>query len=641
MGAFSASLALFWAYDAFRARPEPPRVSIRWSEAASGSAREALEARYRLAEPRHDTGQTWSYQLRDTSTDNIRALVQDPAIEDTHNINRAESRLAGDESPGPLYGPYWFLLWSTAIGVAVVMLVRWTPEDRLSRLGSSTARSAAAAIRAAGSVATRGIPELRAEALGLFRFFYAAFLFLALSRGRLVLEPGRIPDDGQLGWGWAGWLASRPDLMVVLERALLAALVLFAIGLCTRIAYLFFATGMTVWILVWIESQHSNAHTWLVTLFMIVCLIPVPWDAAFSLDETIRRWRGKGYGTALRGKSYGYAVWMPGLILGTVWASAAYAKLESGVGWILSGAVKYHWVIDAENAPVDWGLWIASRHWAAVLMSFCGVFLESVFILSVFVEPGRWRFMFASAGLALLVGFYLFHGVLWWTWWLAFLSFAIPWGSLFDVLDSRVPERTYTIDASTPAGRRAARFRHGRDWLNKVRFVEAHQAGSQDVHVLRNARAPSRLRGGLQPAHMLLIVLVCLHAMFRLPAGFGRFGSYSGTYASTDAFDSVNPLDPVDRAWVRYGTAAAVEVETGAAAEAILRLARDEALPPGLVGDLRNLVARHDVFGDAPRRVTLTREQRTFDWKNGRFNPPGQAVVLGTLDLDAMALVDE
>jgi hypothetical protein len=463
-------------------------------------------------------------------------------------------------------------------------------------------RAAVAAIGAARSALIRGVPELNADVLGFFRFFYAAFLFLAMINRPLVLEAGRAPDAGELGWRWLGWMASRPELMGLIEIAIMAALLLFAIGLCTRIAYAVVAAGLAVWILVWIESQRSNAHLWLVMLFMVVCLIPVPWGAALSVDEALRRRRGAGNDRRLRGKIYGYAVWMPGLILGTVWASAAYEKLQPPwLAWIFGGAVKYHWVIDAERAPVHWGLWIASHHWAAVAMSFCAVWFEAMFIVSVFLRPGRWRALFASTGPALLIGFYLFHGVLWWTWWLAMLSFIVPWASLFDFFRAR---------------------------------VRAIAKAAPDIYI-----APPPAPRGLRPVHILLIVLVCMHAMFRLPAGFGRFGSYANTYASTDEFDMINPLDPIDRLWVGYGTATAVEVESKIAVNAILMLARGDSLPPEYAGGIKQLDTADDMFRGAPRRLTLTRDPRTFDWKNGQFNPPGPTKIIGTLDVDSMALV--
>ena len=347
-------MLLFWAhYATFWARYTVPRISVRWSDAATTQTREDLEAAYGLAARLQEEGQTWSYLLTDASAGNLRRLVSDPVVADTHNIDRGRFELTGDNPPGPLEGRYW-LLWSAVLSIAAGLTAAWIGRERLRFAGATTARAAAAALRATAAAMTRGIPEARAEVLGFFRFFYATFLFFALAGGRLVLEAGRVPDDGQLGWAWLGWLASRPDLMAPLEIALLVLLVPFAIGLWTRVAYGLFAGGITIWALVWIESQHSNAHQLLATMVMVLCLLPVPWDAALSLDEVLRRRRGEGYGTGLRGKVYGYPMWMPGLILGTVWASAAYAKLDSsGAAWILGGAVKYHWVIDAPTAAVD------------------------------------------------------------------------------------------------------------------------------------------------------------------------------------------------------------------------------------------------------------------------------------------------
>jgi hypothetical protein len=212
-------------------------------------------------------------------------------------------------------------------------------------------------------------------------------------------------------------------------------------------------------------------------------------------------------------------VWVPGFVLGTLFASAAYAKLAaSGFAWISGAAVKYHWVIDAQDAPVEWGLWIASHHWAAVIMSFCGVFFEATFILSVLIDSPRWRMVFTSGGLALLAGFYLFQSVFWLPWWLVLVSFAIPWGAVSNLLDSHGLRR---VDAGNGVTRTSSRV---------------------------------FLRSELRPVHFALIALVCVHAMFPLRAGFGRFTGYANTYPSIDAFDRSDAIDPVDRLWLDYGT---------------------------------------------------------------------------------------
>jgi hypothetical protein len=545
--------------------------------------------------------------MEDTSVAAIQRLVLDPAVEDTQYIDRQRFTLV---ALGSLADRLW-LLWAVALAVAVGIIAASVGQDRwwhagfrlwhlgirLWRATAAVTKSMAAAYRVAAPVLTRGIPELRAEVLGFFRFFYAAFLIAALADGRLELEPERIPDDGQLGWAWLGWLSSRADLMANLEYVLFVLLAVFAVGLWTRMTYLLIAAGMTVWILVWIESQHSNAHTWVVTLFMILCLVPVPWDVMPSADALIRRRRGGAADEALHGKLYGYAVWIPGLIIGTVWASAAFAKMDnSGLAWILGGAVKYHWVFDGRQAAVDWGQWIASHHWAAVFLSFCGVAFEAVFIVSAFLKSGVWRYVFVSAGLSLLIGFYLFHGLLWWTWWLVFLSFALPWTSMFDVVSSR---------------------------LGGLRIAPARAGAPRNI----------------QPIHVFLIVVVCLHAMFRIPAGFGRFESYSGTYASIADFERITPLDPIERLWTGYGSPGAVEIQAELATETIGRLAHGESVPAHSMDSLRALAQLAAVARTSPKRITLTRQPVTFDWVNGRFNPPGPPVVIGTFDLESMMLV--
>ncbi|MGH9254767.1 MAG: hypothetical protein ACRD3C_09370 [Vicinamibacterales bacterium] len=635
---FSASFALL------HVPRDPPRANIRWTADVTPATQAALERQYGLTDPRHEGGRTFSYALASTSTGNLRRLVQDRSVEDTHKIDRTRFQPILEDAGQP-FGLPWWVMWSALLGIAAVLAVEWLARSRLLRVGCLHVAAAVRAVVARMSspasrfaaVMTRGVPELPAEALGLFRIFFGASLFVALKGIPLETVAGHVPDDGQLGWRWLGWLASRPDLMALLETTIFSLLLLFVLGLFTRIAYLLAATGVVVWILVWIESQHSNAHPWVVLIPTVICLVPVRWDTAFSLDETLRRWRGRGHGARLRGKSYGFAVWIPGLVLGSIWATAAYAKIEqSGVEWILSGAVKYHWVIDAHGAVVDWAQWVASHHSVAVFLSFCGVFFESVFILAVFARSDRWRMTFAASGLALFAGFYLFQGLVWLAWYVVFVSFVVPWARVYAFLESRVPVRVSAVDTSTPSGLRTARFRHGLDWFNRLRFVDAHHGGSQELFVQPRPRTGH----GLAPSHWLLIAAVLVHAILLLPAGFGRFESYSDTYSSTDEFDRVNPMKRVYRVWVRYGTADAVEVNSYVGVDVILRLTRHEALPPHYADQLRHLEALDRVPRGEPSRLTLTQEQRTFDWRNGRFNPP-EARVTGILDLDSMTLVTD
>ncbi|MEQ1575529.1 MAG: hypothetical protein ABL993_14915 [Vicinamibacterales bacterium] len=600
----------------------------------TASQREALEARYRLTKPVRggaDAETTWSYEILDVSTANLRGLVLDQAVADTHHIDRSEYRIADDAWPGGSH--LGFLLCACLIAFSIAWVSSWFGRDWRGGIGA---------------VVTRGIPAVPAEVLGFFRIFYATFLFIALSTHRLQIDKGFAGTERS--FEWVNWLVSRPDLIRTLENGILEFLVLFALGLFARVTYGLIAAGMTIWITVLLQPASTNIHVWEVSFLTTLCLIPVPWGAAFSLDETLRRWRGRDRAEPLVGRRYGFAMWLPGFVLGAVWAGAAYTKIESsGLEWILGGAVKYHWVIDAADAPVAWGLWVASHHWAAVLLSLFGVTFEALFILSAFVGTMRARIaLVTSIGVPLLVSFYLFHGVLWWTWWLVLVSFVLPWHVIFNAVARLVPRKIVELDLSSPEGRRTARFWHGLDWFNTLQFVDT--GGGGDVRGTQNAphvssefTQASVTPRGLQPVHAGVVCLVCMLMLTELPEGFGRFTSYSNTYASTGEFDKQNPIAGTDELWIGYGTQSALRVfENAESAEilvdAIAPLSRGEALQSGcadVVHDLGDVLAR--VYGEEGRRVTHVRKIRTFDWTHGGFVTGDE--VVETIDMSTATLV--
>jgi hypothetical protein len=74
--------------------PERARINVRWS-AMPPAERQLREARYSLDAGRDIDGTTWSYVLGDQSPDNIKSLVHDPLVEDTHGLDRTAFTLAG------------------------------------------------------------------------------------------------------------------------------------------------------------------------------------------------------------------------------------------------------------------------------------------------------------------------------------------------------------------------------------------------------------------------------------------------------------------------------------------------------------------------------------------------------------------
>jgi hypothetical protein len=69
-----------------------PRITVRWNQEIGPEYRHMLERRYQLRNPSLEEGTTWRYELGDRSSENVRALVQDPAVDDTGYIDRDDLR---------------------------------------------------------------------------------------------------------------------------------------------------------------------------------------------------------------------------------------------------------------------------------------------------------------------------------------------------------------------------------------------------------------------------------------------------------------------------------------------------------------------------------------------------------------------
>ena len=76
----------------------PVRIHVRWAPTINDAARLQLEQRYQLARPEPIGDRAFGYALTDHSQDNIRNLVLDSTVEDTHEIDRAEFRV-GSSAP--------------------------------------------------------------------------------------------------------------------------------------------------------------------------------------------------------------------------------------------------------------------------------------------------------------------------------------------------------------------------------------------------------------------------------------------------------------------------------------------------------------------------------------------------------------
>ncbi len=193
----------------------PALVNVRWASRVGEPERRDLEARYRLTRPVFREGSTWAYYLADPSRRNVRALVTDPGVEDTHYINRLRFTIWREASRDPYRGPgarvlpgllgvLAWLLGLSAVGFALTTVPR-------------VARAAPAWLGRGHTVAHRlaaaWAPVGSARSVGAFRVvFGAALLAMVLHQPineklAVLVASSAAPVD-RLGFGWV-WRAFR------------------------------------------------------------------------------------------------------------------------------------------------------------------------------------------------------------------------------------------------------------------------------------------------------------------------------------------------------------------------------------------------------------------------------------------------
>lgn len=80
--------------------PFAPRVHIRWVAGISDTQRAELERRFGLIEGRRRDDATWEYDLTNVSPSAVSALIADPAVADTHYLDRSSGQVVADAPPG-------------------------------------------------------------------------------------------------------------------------------------------------------------------------------------------------------------------------------------------------------------------------------------------------------------------------------------------------------------------------------------------------------------------------------------------------------------------------------------------------------------------------------------------------------------
>ncbi len=422
------------------AGPRGADVHVEWQPSVDEATRQQLAARYRLDKPRklEDT-YTWRYDLTDPSRDNIRALVSDPAVNDTHEIDRNEYTLA-PTAPRTARRQRFAEGGDTLVGIADALAIVLLAFTALTYATRTTP----------GRLLQRGIPEVDARTAGLFRIVFGAAVLAFFASHRVdaswVNATFDLEIEGRLHAAVIEWLRGHPAVVDLLTPWLLTMGVAFTAGLFTRFTYALFVAGALIWAYVAVSLDSTHPHGTLI--LALVALLPSRWGDALSVDSWLRRTRGQAHAALQAGRRYGYTVWVPGLAFGVGYAAASWAKLTDPPGWtdwILNGTVKYHFITDSAIAPVDWGLQLAHYPRLAIVASLFAVAAEALVVTAAFARSEIYRLALGLTGVGLIGGFWVFMGHFWAGWWILLLGF-LPWQHLSGLLPAAMPAMT-TADA--------------------------------------------------------------------------------------------------------------------------------------------------------------------------------------------------
>src|SRR5688500_11833455 len=98
-----------------------PAIRVRWRDDVTSARQAALERKYQLSNARAPQRRSIAYDLLDTRQKNIRALVLDPAVADTADVDREAFEVPFDRA----YGDRWMWIAHRTPGLRDAR-VRWT-----------------------------------------------------------------------------------------------------------------------------------------------------------------------------------------------------------------------------------------------------------------------------------------------------------------------------------------------------------------------------------------------------------------------------------------------------------------------------------------------------------------------------------
>jgi alpha-1,2-glucosyltransferase len=170
--------------------PSPIFMRVRWAPDVEDFARQVAERQYSLSQAEQLEGRTWGYTLSDLSVTNVRALVTDPAVEDTQGIDRATFRASPAAEKRP-YPPSDSMIPASLWAVTVLCLF----------VGFTGASLGLIERAAAGTAAARIAPPPAAQRLTVTQQLSLLFIFALMAVCFLVARTMelRVDEANHLG----------------------------------------------------------------------------------------------------------------------------------------------------------------------------------------------------------------------------------------------------------------------------------------------------------------------------------------------------------------------------------------------------------------------------------------------------------
>jgi hypothetical protein len=196
----------------------PDTVQVRWASVTEAK-RSRLEARYTLHDgvPQGDaSARTWLYEIDEASRANLRALVDDPDVIDTHLIDRSAARLIREGS------------WLRRLHRQVPVLGHWTIAWNAEDIANSLYWVFVAVPLAAFVLVWRRVSGAAESARMLSAIIMASFVLVFILREPIVarMSGAAAPVVVLSAWIWRrvhwNWVARAVGVLVLLTAAVVA-----------------------------------------------------------------------------------------------------------------------------------------------------------------------------------------------------------------------------------------------------------------------------------------------------------------------------------------------------------------------------------------------------------------------------------